>query len=405
MKLSKNLGRIATTFLATAMLAGLTAVPASAAAISNGTAGAGDENPLSDNKLSFNSVLMLPEDVNVPEVTYTYTLEGIAPDTDETIENGKDTGKAVKVKPGTDTITTDSKNVTVEAEFLNTDTPDDTSYDGIKQKIHVVDINLLNDFSFSEVGVYKYKLTQTCDKSSDSNFIPTTKATRWVYLYVARVDDSPATYAVTGAVMCADESKDSKSDGNFNNFYLISGDPDNPGQNPVILTNNLTVKNTITGVMGDMTDTFTYKIKVDNTNTKNYKYVVNDDKGTPVETGTLINNSEVTLNKSLGNDYTITIYGLDKDDTYTITRVTENDNRGYTVTNTSGAGATNVASGKLERDETADNGALKPATVTFENNRTTIAPTGLVMNVAPYVLLVLVAAGAGYVFLRKRDED
>ena len=43
--------------------------------------------------------------------------------------------------------------------------------------------------------------------------------------------------------------------------------------------------------------------------------------------------------------------------------------------------------------------------VEFTNDREASTPTGIVMNVAPYALLVVIAAAGCLVFLRKRDED
>ena len=43
--------------------------------------------------------------------------------------------------------------------------------------------------------------------------------------------------------------------------------------------------------------------------------------------------------------------------------------------------------------------------VAYTNKLDTVSPTGLAMNIAPYALLVVVAAGACFVFLRKRRED
>ena len=43
--------------------------------------------------------------------------------------------------------------------------------------------------------------------------------------------------------------------------------------------------------------------------------------------------------------------------------------------------------------------------IEFNNNKESVTPTGIVMNVAPYVLLVVVAAAGCFVFLRKRRED
>ena len=43
--------------------------------------------------------------------------------------------------------------------------------------------------------------------------------------------------------------------------------------------------------------------------------------------------------------------------------------------------------------------------VVFYNTRDAVSSTGIVMNVASYVLLVVVAAAGCFVFLRKRRED
>lgn len=417
MKLSKNLGRIATTFLATAMLAAFAAVPASAAAISDGTSGqkgtAGAGNNQAIGSLQFNSVLWLPNDTVIPGVTYTYTLSEV----ESVSENISNDNGTVAVKPSKDTIVAASDVMTATATFSAGSSLDGSNpATGVSSTTSQVTFDLTSTgdskvLNFSEVGIYKYTLTQAMTSPADSEpnaeDFKNTKITRSVYLYVART--AAGQYEVTGAVMVNDAQydKSKKSDGNIINYYMLSGDPDEPGTTPVVLTNKVVVTNTITGAMGDMTDKFVYTIKVQNASdtTKSYKYVVKNGDS-QVATGTLTSGTEAELKdtNSLGNNYTITIYGLDKDDTYTITRVTENDNRGYTVTNTSDVDATNVATGELEL--VADgNGALQAANITFTNERNAIAPTGLVMNVAPYVLLVLVAAGAGYVFLRKREED
>lgn len=43
--------------------------------------------------------------------------------------------------------------------------------------------------------------------------------------------------------------------------------------------------------------------------------------------------------------------------------------------------------------------------IEFNNSRNSSTPTGIVMNVAPYALLVVVAVAGCFVFLRKRNED
>ena len=41
----------------------------------------------------------------------------------------------------------------------------------------------------------------------------------------------------------------------------------------------------------------------------------------------------------------------------------------------------------------------------YTNTREAVSPTGLIMDIAPYALLVVVAAAGCFVFLRKRRED
>ena len=155
MKLSKNLGRIATTFLATAMLAAFAAVPASAAAPigANGTAGGGDGTPLDENKLSFVSELWLPDGVSVPDATFTYTLEGAVASSDEDYSFANGT---VDVHDGTGSVEE-------TAVFSKDDDSKVTAsgQEGISKVSETVTIDLSKLPAFSNVGVYKYKLTQS----------------------------------------------------------------------------------------------------------------------------------------------------------------------------------------------------------------------------------------------------
>ena len=389
MKLSKNLGRIATTFLATAMLAAFAAVPASAAAPigANGTAGGGDGTPLDENKLSFVSELWLPDGVSVPDATFTYTLEGAVASSDEDYSFANGT---VDVHDGTGSVEE-------TAVFSKDDDSKVTAsgQEGISKVSETVTIDLSKLPAFSNVGVYKYKLTQSLNSELQADFTLTGITSRVVYLFVGRTNDEPETYAVTGAVMVNKDSYDSsvKSNGNITNFYLLDGNPDEPDVPPVVKDNTLTISNAIKGAMGDKNATFHFDFTVSSTAdaSKEFAYVVTKDGHEGPKqyavSGTQISNIE------LGDGDTITIYGLSSTDTFDVTQ-NDGDKNGYDTK----IGVEDVASvtGKTINDY---------KTLAFTNTRDAIAPTGLVMNVAPYVLLVLVAAGAGYVFLRKREED
>ena len=99
-----------------------------------------------------------------------------------------------------------------------------------------------------------------------------------------------------------------------------------------------------------------------------------------------------------------TITGIPADADYA---VVENllSSQGYTVTATVDNADQTVqyANGEYsfaQQEMDATNHA-----VIVTNTKTAVSPTGIVANVAPYALLVVIAAAGCFVFLRKRDED
>ena len=93
----------------------------------------------------------------------------------------------------------------------------------------------------------------------------------------------------------------------------------------------------------------------------------------------------------LSNGETATIYGLDSDDKYTVTETDYTDD-GYKTKVDDQTGRT--------KTDTID----KDTTVIFENNRNVSTPTGIIMNIAPYIVLVAFAAVAALFFLRRRNN-
>ena len=60
-----------------------------------------------------------------------------------------------------------------------------------------------------------------------------------------------------------------------------------------------------------------------------------------------------------------------------------------------------------QKDEDGQtNGTISAdATVKYENSKNATTPTGVIMNVAPYALMVVIAVAGVAVFMRKRVED
>lgn len=95
------------------------------------------------------------------------------------------------------------------------------------------------------------------------------------------------------------------------------------------------------------------------------------------------------------NNTRVHIYGLSNGDAYTVTENAANSD-GYVTTIDGSSTENGVKSGSF---------ANSNVTVAYTNTRDAVSPTGLIMDIAPYVLLVVVAAAGCFVFLRKRRED
>lgn len=419
MKLSKNLGRIATTFLATAMLAAFAAVPASATEQSiiagsdkNGTIQV--EQSAAITKIKFKSQLFLPANVPVPTASYKFTLSPADPTTDglgkvtETVSGGSSVeipvlkGEAgiITFDPATVQFSSEDPKVALDQNDV-VEGGDLSKVTGIKKVVKDVSIDI-SSLQFTDAGVYKYTLSEGDITSSEADeFVK--GANKTLYLYVERktgaeVDGTASNYVVTGVVLKNGTTGTDKT-AVFNNAYKLNiTDPDkpiDPTDPPEATANELMVNNTVKGVMGNKSEKFTYTITITSADSsKKYTAVYETKNGDAWNKGEDVTNVQYmgttcTITAELAHNEQVHIYGLSNGDNYTVAQ-TAPTNEGYKTTTPGNANG-------VYGDEVV--------TLAFTNEREAIAPTGLVMNVAPYVLLVLVAAGAGYVFLRKREED
>ena len=110
----------------------------------------------------------------------------------------------------------------------------------------------------------------------------------------------------------------------------------------------------------------------------------------------------------IGDNTTVYVYGLDAGE-YTIKEDAATlKSEGYKLT-VSGDGKKNNVNDTEDTNQiigaTTDVEAKANEELIFTNTRNAVSPTGLIMDIAPYVLLVVVAAAGCFVFLRKRRED
>ena len=100
----------------------------------------------------------------------------------------------------------------------------------------------------------------------------------------------------------------------------------------------------------------------------------------------------------------VVVKEIDSDTSYTVTAGEDESN--YTTTGSKQTGSRINKSAITVTDRTLDFNVLKnEAKVVVTNTKGNITPTGIVMNVAPYALMLAVAGGLGVVFVNRKKEE
>ena len=235
-------------------------------------------------------------------------------------------------------------------------------------------------------GIYRYKVTETAVDGDTG--VTKSSAEYYVDVYVAYVTKGEGEAAtqvlqVIGAEALAvtkngEVESTAKSDLEFTNVYDS-------------LT--MTVTKKVTGGMGNKAHEWEIEVTVwGNDSTKTFATDKTDASGKNI-----ILTSGVAHKFYLADGQSVKIYGLSKDDTVTVKETDEMATRdGYNI------------SGQLTTVDDAGKGTTKITTenqnVTIENKLPTVSPTGVIMTIAPYALMVVVAGAFAVVFLSRRNR-
>lgn len=386
MKLNKTIGRVATTLVATAMLASL-AAPAYA------------ETPIASGKtLQFVKSLNMSdaEKASVPTATYSYEVEGVSP------AGTADSKLPVMAGVGTPEIE--------DAVFSVADI-DGSTGDDDKNENDVITKNLdvtFTSVTYTKPGIYRYKVTETDPEGF--TFTDTSDNTFYMDVYVERTTSG---FQVSGVVFM-------KNNGTMPEF--VAGEDEEPdvanygegkmsGDVDTYTTYTLEINKKVAGALADAGDTYNFDVTFTGLPEDTYLTIDDSKYATAAdESGELnVTNSISIVPGPNGNS--VIIYGIPSSASYD---VIENllSSEGYTVTakindtpvtvEANGQGTayhTGTVALKGENDSKIDD------VVEITNTREAVTPTGIVMNVAPYALLVVIAAAGCFVFLRKRRED
>ena len=211
---------------------------------------------------------------------------------------------------------------------------------------------------FTAPGIYRYNVSEVAETYEGITYSTETK------YFDVYVNSSNEVYAYTFTDAAAVGGKD---DGVFTNDYKAIYD--------VIITKK------VTGNQGDKSKAFNFTI--DASGADGEKFYVTYGDG---ETETLGADEDAKI-IALKDGQSATIHGLSVTDTYSVEEA-DYTKDGYETT------VTGAQSGSISED----------TPVLFTNEKDASTPTGIMMNVAPYVLMVAVAAALAVVFLRRKNN-
>ena len=183
-------------------------------------------------------------------------------------------------------------------------------------------------------------------------------------------------------------------------------DTDNPGS----YTHILQVSKTVTGNQGSKINEFKFKVEIKPATTGTRKYAVYKTNAAGVEDSTpiTITANETTAGSAdilLKDGEKLTVYGLTKNDKYTVTEEETTTIKKYTTTishdGTNMAGKTNLTANRTTDEITNDGSA---DAIEYVNDKSVTTPTGIVTEYAPYILLICAAGAFALIFLRKRNN-
>lgn len=345
--LKKTIRRLGALAMVLAMAVSVFAVNASAV---------NEEVPATNATVSFTKTIDMSkaDGANTPAGTYTFTI---------------DPGTAVAATATTPEIKAGVAGATIAAV--------DFTYGDAASK--TVNVNFDN-VTFPTAGIYRYVITETNSSNTDVKVDDT--ATRYLDVYVVNTNNGPKIKWSVLLKMAETPDKDAK--------YTTSNKSD--GYTNEYTTYSLNLKKIIAGEMADMTETFEFTISFKGPAGASFKY--------GDSTITLNANGNATLTiPALGHEGTAVIKGIPSTVKYTIAE-TVKENEGYTTTYTQ----TDVTDAQSGVTTTEKEMGKKDNSVEFTNTKNASTPGGVIMTIAPYALMVVLAGAFAVVFLTRRNR-
>ena len=271
----------------------------------------------------------------------------------------------------------------------------------------------VDEDKFKDLGYYEYDMEETNDHY-EGVYYTESKFKIYVLKYV---DENNATQFITKVVRVKKangQADNTKVEGVDNNYGWETPPTTPPGEtppeNPYDTTHEVTVRKKILGKVANHSDKFKFYVTVIPADERGQKgaelYNVEPVAGVKlngieafkanVESGEIV----------VGENDGFTITGLTKGDKVVVREDATNNT--YTMTAGAVAGKESYIGANqpvVEGFKASFNAVKDDAEVDIKNTKDVTTPTGIVMNVAPYAMMLAVAGGLGVVFMNRKKEE
>lgn len=363
--LKKTIRRLGALAMVLAMAVSVFAVSASAEGVETTPTAT---NPTITKKISKEADVYLPTD------TFTFKAEA-AGKSNDTSYTTPTADKALKATNG----------------VLGTITSGPAASDLGKDMVTVGTLEIQVDkTAFEGPGTYYYTITEQAGEYNGMKYDPTTKT----LIVMIGTDGEVLYYGFIN-----NKNDTTKASGDFTNIYKDDGDHKGP--------HDLVIKKKVGGNAYIPGMEYEFKVNITNANgvEEQYNAIIKDANNTVQQTLTFTSGSDNNTFK-LEKDWTITITGLSPQDNYVVSEknYTGDD---YKYANPTATGSItsltlNTAGTMFESATTTMGNADTSATVT--NTKSLTTPGGVIMTIAPYALMVVLAGAFAVVFLTRRNR-
>ena len=276
----------------------------------------------------------------------------------------------------------------------------------------------VDERKFNDFGFYEYDMVEDVNDENRYEGVYYTKSE--FKIFVLKYQEGGEVKFATNVVRVKNNKGESVNvkvtgvDNNYGREIPPSDNPDippyNEDPNPYDTTHEVTVRKKILGKVANQSEKFKFYVTVVPADKKGQKgdELYNVEKEGDANLGGIEAFTAGVESKTpivVGNNDGFTITGLTKGDKVIVREDATNNT--YTMTAGAVTGKEDYVSKVADVvDYTTSFNALKDkAEVDIKNTKDVVTPTGIVMNVAPYAMMLAVAGGLGVVFMNRKKEE